>query len=229
MFHLPEACPQPARHYTRRIFSLDIPLSCANDAGIVTATEYASFLNRPGMAFVSGDDELNTRPQASPVPASATAPPPPVDTIIKRRQPHRNIHKAALDRISPLDRVALWITVRVGSMGFFLTIFGWTACWLGWNLLAPARLQFDPPMAFVFWLFISNVIQILLMPLIMVGQNLLSRHAELRAEHDLNINIQAEREIEAILRNLEYQNNLLLAMVRKLEVDVDTARRDPKV
>jgi hypothetical protein len=40
----------------------------------------------------------------------------------------------------------------------------------GWNLLAPKDLQFDPAPAFVFWLFISNVIQLLLMPLIMVGQ-----------------------------------------------------------
>jgi len=69
---------------------------------------------------------------------------------------------------------------------------------LGWNLLAPAAWQFDPPMAFVFWLFISNVIQILLMPLIMVGQNLLAHHAEVRAEHDLEVNVRAEREIEVI-------------------------------
>ena len=48
------------------------------------------------------------------------------------------------------------------------------------NLLAPDRLQFDPPMGFVFWLFLSNLIQILLMPLIMVGQNIIGRHAEAR-------------------------------------------------
>jgi uncharacterized membrane protein len=75
-------------------------------------------------------------------------------------------------------------------------------------------------MAFVFWLFISNVIQILLMPLIMVGQNLLGRHAELRAENDLEVNVRAEKEIEVILRHLEYQNTMLLAMVQKLGVDV---------
>jgi len=69
----------------------------------------------------------------------------------------------------------------------FLIILAWSAFWLNWNLPAPRRLQFDPPMAFVLWLFISNMIQILLMPLIMVGQ-------ELRAEHDLHVNIRAERE-----------------------------------
>ena len=75
-------------------------------------------------------------------------------------------------------------------------------------------------MGFVFWLFLSNLIQILLMPLIMVGQNLLGRHAEARAEHDLEINIKAEQEIEVILHHLEHQNEILISMLRKLGVDV---------
>ena len=154
--------------------------------------------------------------------------PPSVEALIKRRHPLRNVHKEALQTITPLDRLALWITVRVGSMAFFLCILGWTICWLGWNLLAPAAWQFDPPMAFVFWLFISNVIQILLMPLIMVGQNLLGHHAEVRAEHDLEVNVRAEREIEVILRHLEYQNTMLIAMVQKLGIEIDVGSRHGK-
>jgi len=162
-----------------------------------------------------------TSPASSPQPQS-------VETVIKHRRPLRNVHRAVLETISPLDRLALWITVRVGSMGFFLCIFGWTVIWLSWNLLAPPAWQFDPPMAFVFWLFISNVIQILLMPLIMVGQNLQSRHGEVRSENDLEVNIRAEREIEAILRHLEYQNTMLIAMVQKLGVDVQVESHNRK-
>jgi uncharacterized membrane protein len=73
-------------------------------------------------------------------------------------------------------------------------------------------------MAFVFWLFISNLIQLLLMPLIMVGQNVQARHSELRAANDLEVNVKAEGEIEMILQHLEYQNELLVAMVEKLGV-----------
>ncbi len=76
----------------------------------------------------------------------------------------RDINKEIAENIGPLERVAVWITEHVGTMGFFLVIFVWTATWLGWNLLAPPALQFDPPMAFAFWLFLSNVIQMLLMP-----------------------------------------------------------------
>jgi uncharacterized membrane protein len=144
-----------------------------------------------------------------------------VDALIKQRQKLRDVNKEAAAKMSGLDRLAVWCTVHVGSMGFFLLIAGWTAIWLLWNFLAPPRLQFDPPMAFVFWLFISNVIQILLMPLIMVGQNVLSEHAEIRAEHDLEVNVKAEREIEAVLRHLEYQNSLLIAMLDKLGISLD--------
>jgi uncharacterized membrane protein len=58
------------------------------------------------------------------------------------------------------------------------------------------------------------------MPLIMVGQNIQGLHAELRAESDLEVNIKAEREIEVVLRHLEYQNTMLIAMIGKLGIDL---------
>jgi len=42
-----------------------------------------------------------------------------------------------------------------------------------------------------------------LMPLIMIGQNVQSKHADMRAEADLKINTQAELEIETVLTHLE--------------------------
>lgn len=136
----------------------------------------------------------------------------------RKKQPRlHNTHKEFMQKMGRPDRFAVWITRRIGTIGFFITIFVWTVLWLGWNLLAPSELQFDPPMGFIFWLFISNMIQILLMPLIMVGQNIESRQAEARAEHDLEINIKAEEGIEIILEHLEYQQELLLAIRQKLE------------
>jgi uncharacterized membrane protein len=137
----------------------------------------------------------------------------------QNRHKPRNTFKEVLAEATRLDRLAVWITENVGTMGFFLMILGWTVVWLGWNLLAPKELQFDPPMGFVLWLFISNLIQILLMPLIMVGQNIQGQHAEKRAEYDLEVNVKAEQEIETILYHLEYQNNLLIQMMKKLGVD----------
>ena len=140
---------------------------------------------------------------------------------IRKLHPLRNTYAEVVATMSQLDRLAVWTTEHVGSMGFFLVILIWTALWLGWNFLAPDRLQFDPPMGFVFWLFISNVIQILLMPLIMVGQNIQGRHSEARAEHDLEVNVKAEAEIETILHHLERQNDILVAMLENQGLKLD--------
>lgn len=117
----------------------------------------------------------------------------------------RNVNEEAAQKMSRMDRVAVFITDHVGTMGFFLIIFTWTVLWLLWNSLAPRQLRFDPGPAFVFWLFISNMIQIFLMPLLMVGQNLQGQHSELRAEADFDVNKKAEKEVEIILTHLEHQ------------------------
>jgi len=140
-----------------------------------------------------------------------------VQELKKLRKPVRNINIEHKENLNRLERTALWTTNHVGTMGFFLIIFCWTVVWLSWNTLGPKGLRFDPFPAFVFWLFISNMIQIFLMPLIMVGQNLQGRHANKRAEEDFEVNVKAEREIETILMHLENQNELILKILDRLE------------
>lgn len=139
----------------------------------------------------------------------------PIDELLSLRQPLLNTLEVHTKQLSDLDQLALWITRRVGTMGFFLIIFIWTALWLAWNTFGPLEWRFDPFPAFVLWLFMANVIQILLMPLIMVGQNLESRHAEIRAKADFEVNRKVEREVEAILTRLEYHSQLLEAIDKK--------------
>lgn len=121
------------------------------------------------------------------------------------------------NKLSRLEKMALFVTKRVGTMGFFFIILAWTLGWFSWNTLGPAGSRFDPFPAFVLWLFISNMIQIFLMPLIMIGQNLEGKHAEIRAEADFEVNLKAEREIETILQHLENQNELILKIIQRLE------------
>ena len=143
--------------------------------------------------------------------------PPPLAELRAKRKPIRNVNAELREKLSALERLAVWITEHVGTMGFFLVIFSWTVLWLGWNIFAPQELRFDPFPAFVLWLFISNMIQIFLMPLLMIGQNLQGKHAEARAEADFEVNTKAEREIEAVLQHLEHQNELILKILRTLE------------
>jgi len=136
-----------------------------------------------------------------------------LDELRKVRKPYEQAMRLQDTNISFVDKLALWITNNVGSMRFFLIIFAWTILWLGWNMLAPQNMRFDPFPAFVLWLFISNMIQLFLMPLIMVGQNLQSRQADFRAKADYEINKRAELEIETILMHLEYQNKIILEIL----------------
>ncbi len=124
------------------------------------------------------------------------------------------VHKRSL---SKLDKLAVFVTEKIGTMGFFFIILTWTFSWLGWNMIGPKQLRFDPYPAFVLWLFISNLIQIHIMPLIMVGQNIQGKHAELRTQHDLETDTKAEKEIEAILMHLENQQKLILDILRRIE------------
>jgi uncharacterized membrane protein len=143
-----------------------------------------------------------------------------IEECVKRRKEILSSRKNTIKQTG-LDKVAVWITDHVGSMGFFIIIFCWTAVWLGWNMFAPKEARFDPYPAFVLWLFISNMIQLFLMPLIMVGQNVQSAHADLRAEEDLRINIQAELETETILSHLEYQNEIMMKILKQLEKNTE--------
>jgi uncharacterized membrane protein len=140
-----------------------------------------------------------------------------LEELRKILRPAKNVNVQVKSNLSSLDKAALWITKHVGTMGFFIIIFCWTIIWLSWNFLAPNNWRFDPYPAFVLWLFISNMVQIFLMPLIMVGQNLQSDHAEARAEEDFEVNKKSEAEIEAILMHLENQNQLILQILSQMQ------------
>ncbi len=154
---------------------------------------------------------MASEPQASSLPSA--------QEVIAQRVPARNINEAHAASLSTMERLALWITNQVGTMGFFIIIFAWTALWLGWNLLAQALHWpgvIDQPWQFLVWLFISNLIQIHLMPLIMVGQNLQGRHAEMRAEHTYQLTERDEYEAEIALRYLQAIYEALQGIEKRL-------------
>ncbi len=110
---------------------------------------------------------------------------------------------AHADSLTRGERLSLWVNQRVGTPGMFGLIVGWSAAWLLWNALAPVRYRFDPLPACVLWLLISNMIQLTIMPLLLVGQNLQSRPAALRAEHHVRVSEAILRECRAILARVE--------------------------
>jgi len=146
-----------------------------------------------------------------------------------KRKPNtlQNVNVVENAKLTPLDKIAIMITDKVGSMGFFLIILGWTILWCGYNIIATQFpglhfKSFDPFPAFVAYLLISNVVQILLMPLIMVGQNLQGRHSEIRAQLDFEINEMAEEEVTVILKHLEHNTDLMIQLMKHLDCKIST-------
>ncbi len=143
--------------------------------------------------------------------------PPTLEQVRASRPMLRNPIRELKLSLSAPERFALFMTRRIGSMGFFAFLLAWTIVWLGWNMLGPVEYHFDPAPAFVIWLFISNILQLIFLPLIMVGQNLESHTADARAEADFKINQKTEGEVEVIIAHLENQNELLLELVKKID------------
>lgn len=143
-----------------------------------------------------------------------------ITTIKELREsfhPIENINIIHRSRLKPQERLALFVTEKIGTMGFFFFILAFNLGWISWNIFAPRNLVFDEAFSFLILLFINNIMQILFMPLIMVGQNLQGRHANLRAEHEFETDVKAEKEIEVILLHLENQQKLLEKIAEKLK------------
>ncbi len=141
-------------------------------------------------------------------------------SLLELRQSRRVIkhpHREARIHFSGLEHFALIVTRMVGTMGFFFLLAVWTVLWLFWNTMGPLEQRFDPAPAFVIWLFASNILQLILLPLIMVGQNIESKFSEHRAQADFETNQKTEQEVEVIIAHLENQNELLLELIRKID------------
>ena len=65
-------------------------------------------------------------------------------------------------------------------------------------MIAPISLRFDPYPAFVLWLFISNMIQIFLMPLVLIGQNVQNAQTEELIKKIYDLEQKIEEHIERL-------------------------------
>lgn len=118
----------------------------------------------------------------------------------------KNVNEIHKDNLSITDKIALWITNKVGTFGFFV----FTICLTLIPFIIPGLMTAVQ--------FISSAfLQLVLLPLIMIGQNLQSKHSEERAEADFEINTKAEVEIRTILEHLENQNEVIIKIMEKLE------------
>ena len=120
-------------------------------------------------------------------------------------------HKAELEAGGINTRIAVWLTKSVGTMWTaytftVLAIVGLLAI-LGW---LPALISL-----LVIWAS-QTFIQLVMLPILSVGQNVLGRHAELMAEEQFNTTMDSYHNIEEIMQHLSAQDAELLRHTKML-------------
>ena len=108
----------------------------------------------------------------------------------------RNANKVHKERLTINERIATSITQKIGSM--------WAAYLFGvLTLLSlPAVLLSGDTVVIVAWV-TQTFLQLVLLPIIMVGQNLQSRHSETRAELQYEMEMRMAKETEEIMKKLD--------------------------
>jgi len=127
----------------------------------------------------------------------------------------QNINIKHKSTLGTQNKLALVMTTGIGTMYavYFFAVF--MMGWMLWQTYFASK-PFDP-FPFAFLLFLGNIVQLLLMPLIMVGQNIQGRHAEIRAEEEYKTTMTSYKDIEHILKRLDAQDHELLKQTNLLE------------
>jgi len=119
-----------------------------------------------------------------------------------------DVNQEHLDSLSPVERLCKRIADWTGAplaLGLAILLQG---LWIPLGVIT----KFDP-FPFVFLLTCSNVLQLILIFILAVGQRQSSAHAELRAEHDHDA-------ISRLLYHQELQERILIQIASKIECDV---------
>jgi uncharacterized membrane protein len=120
-----------------------------------------------------------------------------------------DVNQEHSDNLSATERFCKRIADGTGAP---LTLFLAVILQFVWVIVGIAT-KMDP-FPFAFLLTISNIVQLILIFILAVGQRQSSAHAELRAEHDHD-------SISRLLYHQEVQEDILLAIAQKIELDVE--------
>lgn len=113
-------------------------------------------------------------------------------------------------------RLAAWITARIGSMWTVYICLAITAIWM---VIGSRQLLGFDPYPYPFLLFLGNVVQLLLIFIILLGQQVLGQSADRRSMRTYD-------DAEAILVDCEQIQNHLIAQDAYLTSGTDLRRQD---
>ena len=109
----------------------------------------------------------------------------------------KSVNKAYKDHLTMQERIAVKITESVGTM-----ICVYIFCIIGIGSLIGVITN-NTYLALLCGAVSSYFLQLVLLPLLMLGQNLQQRHQEMLAEEDFQTNVKAELEVEELKKGME--------------------------
>ncbi len=136
-----------------------------------------------------------------------------------------NVNDVLQDNVTLGQKVSDRVAATVGSWPFIIIQSIMLSIWIGANVYLAIHWKdkaFDP-YPFILLNLVLSFQAAYTGPVVMMSQNRQADKDRVMAEHDYQINLKAEQEIEVIMRHLAYQNSILITMMEKLGVSHEEA------
>ena len=127
------------------------------------------------------------------------------------------VHEAEIAAAGFNTQIAVWLTEHVGTMwtAYAFAILAFVGLFAILGLLSPKVVLL------VAWLS-QTFLQLVLLPVIMVGQNVLGRKSELQADEAYATTMKSYADIEAVLKHLDKQDEKIYELQQLIEAQTNS-------
>jgi len=137
-----------------------------------------------------------------------------------------NVNQAFAEKTTAGQRAADKVTNTVGSWKFIIIQSLILILWMFLNVVLAIRqahlhgwtISAWDPYPFILLNLVLSFQAAYTGPIVMMSQNRQADKDRLAAEHDFEVNMKAEKEIKVIMQHLAYQDELIRAIQKKLEI-----------
>jgi uncharacterized membrane protein len=135
--------------------------------------------------------------------------------FVHAHPPVRNVNALVEGHLTWGQRIADAVAATMGSWRFIIIQSLLLAIWIVLNVVG--WLAHWDPYPFILLNLVLSFQAAYAAPIIMMSQNRQAEKDRIAAQHDYDVNVKAEEEVKAILDHLEYQHELTLHMLARLE------------
>jgi uncharacterized membrane protein len=135
--------------------------------------------------------------------------------FVHSHPPVRNVNALHEAHLTWGQRIADRVAATMGSWRFIIIQSLSLAVWIVLNVIG--WLAHWDPYPFILLNLVLSFQAAYAAPIIMMSQNRQAEKDRIAAQHDYDVNVKAEEEIKAILEHLEYQHELMVHLLARLE------------